>query len=177
MTHPKTSLPEGCLSQSPTLHETAFIAPGAYVVGAVTLSEHSSVWYNAVLRADINAIHLGQRSNLQDGCVVHVENDRACTIGADVTVGHRAILHGCTLEDGCLVGMGAIVLNGAVVGRGAIVAAGAVVKEEMVIPPLTLVAGVPAKIIKTLDPGVYDTNLAWAHKYTLLAQKHKGLSQ
>ncbi len=172
----KTDLPSTCLSQSPTIHPTAFVAQGAQLVGDVRLAANSSVWYNAVLRGDINTIQLGERSNLQDGCVVHVENDRACVIGNDVTVGHRAILHGCTLEDACLVGMGAIVLNGAVVGTGSIVAAGAVVKEEMIIPANTLVAGVPAKIIKTLDPAVRETNLQWAYKYTQLAKKHRELS-
>ena len=101
----KTFLPKDTLTLPPHIHPTAYIAPGAHVIGQVILMEESSVWYTAVLRGDINKIVVGKRSNIQDGCVIHVENERACTIGNDVTVGHKAILHGCEIEDGCLIVM------------------------------------------------------------------------
>jgi len=167
----KTALPSSTLSKQPTIHPTAFIAKGAVVVGDVHLEEESSVWYTAVLRGDINQIKIGKRSNIQDGCVIHLENDSPCIVGDDVTVGHRAILHGCTVEDAALIGMGAIVLNGAIIKKGAIVAAGAVVKEGMIVPENTLVAGVPAKIIKQVANST-DINIKWAYKYTQLSVLH-----
>ena len=169
----KTDLPFDFSLKTPQIHESAYVCDGAKIVGDVRLAAESSVWYNSVLRADINFIAIGERSNIQDGTVIHLENDRPCIVGNDVTVGHRAILHGCTLEDGCLVGMGAIVLNGAVVKRGAMVAAGAVVKEGMVVPENTLVAGVPAKVVKTLDSSTFETHCKWAQKYVQLAQAHR----
>lgn len=169
----KTDLPYNFIYKTPQIHPTAFVALGAQVIGDVRLAESSSIWYNAVLRGDINYIEIGERSNIQDGCVIHLENDRPCIVGPDVTVGHRAVLHGCTLEQGCLIGMGAIVLNGAIVKRGAVVAAGAVVKEGMIVPENTLVAGVPAKLVKDLDPSVFQTHLKWAKKYVELSKIHR----
>ncbi len=169
----KTAMPDNFFYGTPTIDATAFIASGAVVTGSVTLGAYSSIWYTAVLRGDINKICVGDYSNIQDGCVLHVENDRACIVGSHVTVGHRAILHGCTIEDGALIGMGAIVLNGAVVKRGAMVAAGAVVKENTIIEENSLYAGVPAIFIKTLGESNFDTNLRWAEKYTKLAQIHR----
>ncbi|MGR2753619.1 gamma carbonic anhydrase family protein [Agromyces arachidis] len=135
---------------APELDETAFVALGAVVVGQVRLAARSSVWYNAVLRAEAEPITLGERSNLQDGVVCHVDAGFPVTIGAGVSVGHRAVLHGCTVEDDCLIGMGATVLNGAVIGAGSLVAAGAVVLEGTVVPPGSLVAGVPGKVRREL---------------------------
>jgi carbonic anhydrase/acetyltransferase-like protein (isoleucine patch superfamily) len=135
---------------APELDETAFVALGAVVVGRVRLSAESSVWYNAVLRAEAEPITLGERSNLQDGVVCHVDAGFPVTIGAGVSVGHRAVLHGCTVEDDCLIGMGATILNGAVIGAGSLVAAGAVVLEGTVVPPGSLVAGVPGKVRREL---------------------------
>ncbi len=130
----------------PHLGERVFVADTATLVGDVELGEDASVWFAAVLRADLNAIRVGPRSNIQDGVVIHVdEGDFPTVIGADVTVGHGAVLHGCRIEDGALVGMNATVLNGAVVGREAVVAAGALVPPGAVVPPRTVVAGVPAK--------------------------------
>ena len=169
----KTDLPADVLKCDPTVHPTAFIAKGAIVVGDVRLSAHASVWYQAVLRGDINYISIGERTNIQDGCILHLENNRSCIVGADVTVGHRAILHGCTIEDGCLIGMGAIVLNGAVVKRGSVVGAGAVVTENTVIDEYSLAIGVPAKVIRKLDSTIFDTHVRWAAKYVNLAKIHK----
>lgn len=123
-----------------------FVAETAVLVGDVELGDDVSVWFGAVLRADLNTIRVGPRSNIQDAAVVHVdEGDYPALIGADVTVGHAAVLHGCRVEDGALIGMNATVLNGAVVGREAVVAAGALVPPGVTVPPRTLVAGVPAK--------------------------------
>ncbi|MBM7505575.1 gamma carbonic anhydrase family protein [Agromyces aurantiacus] len=135
---------------APELDPTAFVALGAVVVGQVRLAAQSSVWYNAVLRAEAETITLGERSNLQDGVVCHVDAGYPVTIGSGVSVGHRAVLHGCTVEDDCLIGMGATILNGAVIGRGSLVAAGAVVLEGTVVPPGSLVAGVPGKVRREL---------------------------
>lgn len=135
------------LSEIPSLHESVFVAPGAQIMGALTVGEDASIWFNAVLRADVMPITVGARTNIQDLTMVHVSSHTAAThIGADVTVGHRAILHGCTVEDLCLIGMGAIVLDGAVVGRGSLVAAGALVPPGMIIPPNSFVIGTPARI-------------------------------
>jgi carbonic anhydrase/acetyltransferase-like protein (isoleucine patch superfamily) len=135
---------------APVIAEDAFVAAGAIIVGDVTLRERSSVWYNAVLRAEAAPIVLGERSNLQDAVVCHVDSGFPLTVGAGVSVGHGAVLHGCTIEDDCLIGMSATVLNGAVVGAGSLVAAGAVVLEGTVVPPGSLVAGVPGKVRREL---------------------------
>jgi len=169
----KTELPEITLQKNPTVHPTAFIASGAQVLGDVRLMAEASVWYNSVLRGDINYISIGERTNIQDGCIVHLENDLPCIVGNDVTVGHGAILHGCEIEDGCLIGMGAIVLSGAVIKRGSVIAAGAVVLEGTIVEPFSLMVGVPAKFIRTLPDETYHTNLKWAAKYAQLAKLHR----
>ena len=130
----------------PDVHPEAFVADDATLVGSVTVAEQASVWFGAVIRADGSAIEVGARSNVQDGSVLHSDPDFPVTVGQDVTIGHRAVVHGCTIEDGSLVGMGAVVLNGAVVGRGSLVAAGSVVLEGTEVPPGSLVAGVPGKV-------------------------------
>lgn len=134
-----------------TIARTAFVAPGAVLVGDVTLGDQASVWYGCVLRGDIEPITIGPRTNVQDLTVVHVDLGQPTSVGADVTIGHRAVIHGCTVEDGALIGMGAVILTGARIGAGALVAAGAVVKERFVVPARALVAGVPAKIVGELD--------------------------
>lgn len=126
----------------------AYVAPGAWVMGDVTLGPRASVWYGAVLRGDMDRIVVGEDTNLQDGTIVHVDEGRPALIGARVGVGHRAIVHGCTVEDDCLIGMGSVLLNGVVVCAGSVVAAGAVVREGMVVPPGSLVAGVPGKVVR-----------------------------
>lgn len=135
---------------SPEVHETAFVAAGAVLAGRVHLAADSSVWYNAVLRAEAEDIRIGERSNLQDNVSCHVDTGFPLTLGTDVSVGHNAVLHGCTIEDGVLVGMHATVLNGAVVGAGSLLAAGTVVLEGAQIPPGSLVAGVPGKVRRPL---------------------------
>jgi carbonic anhydrase/acetyltransferase-like protein (isoleucine patch superfamily) len=139
--------------RTPTLDPTAFVAAGARVVGSVTLREGASVWYNAVLRADGDTITVGAGSNLQDNVSVHVDPGHPVVIGQNVSVGHNAVVHGCTIGDGSLIGMGAVVLTGAVIGDGCLVAGGAVVLEGAVIPPGSLVAGVPAKVRRELTDG------------------------
>jgi carbonic anhydrase/acetyltransferase-like protein (isoleucine patch superfamily) len=136
--------------KTPQLHPTSLVAAGARVIGAVALSEHASVWYNAVLRADSDSITVGAGSNLQDNVSVHVDAGHPVVIGANVSVGHNAVVHGCTIGDGSLIGMGATVLSGAVIGEGCLVAAGAVVLEGTVVPAGSLVAGVPAKVRREL---------------------------
>jgi carbonic anhydrase/acetyltransferase-like protein (isoleucine patch superfamily) len=134
----------------PVVADTAYVAPGAVLVGHVILAEHSSVWYNAVLRAEAEPIRIGSGSNLQDNVSCHVDHGFPLIVGRDVSVGHGAVLHGCTVEDGSLIGMAATILNGAVIGAGSLVAAGAVVLEGTVVPPHSLVAGVPAKVRRQL---------------------------
>ncbi len=134
----------------PQLDPTAFVADGARVVGAVALGEGASVWYNAVLRADGDTITVGAGSNLQDNVSVHVDPGAPVVIGENVSVGHNAVVHGCTVGDGSLIGMGSVVLSGAVIGAGSLVAGGAVVLEGRVVPPGSLVAGVPAKVRREL---------------------------
>jgi len=136
--------------RTPELDPTSFVASGARLVGSVNLAAGASVWYNAVLRADSDAITVGERSNLQDNVAVHVDTDHPVTIGADVSVGHNAVVHGCTIGDGSLIGMGSVILSGAVIGDGCLVAGGAVVLEGTVIPSGSLVAGVPAKVRREL---------------------------
>jgi carbonic anhydrase/acetyltransferase-like protein (isoleucine patch superfamily) len=134
----------------PSIADTAFVAPGAVLVGHVILGEHASVWYNSVLRAEAEPILIGAGSNLQDNVSCHVDTGFPLILGRDVSVGHGAVLHGCTVEDGSLIGMAATVLNGAVIGAGSLVAAGAVVLEGTIVPPGSLVAGVPAKVRRPL---------------------------
>jgi len=144
------------LEHRPQLGEDVFVAPGARVVGNVSLAREVSVWFNAVIRGDMAPVRVGARTNVQDNCVLHVDHDFPLEVGNDVTIGHQAILHGCTVCDGALIGMGARVLNGAVVGQLALVAAGAVVLEGQEIPPKTLAAGVPARVIRELTEEELD---------------------
>ena len=134
----------------PTVHPSVFVAEGACVIGEVELGEDASVWFNAVLRGDINRIRVGRRSNIQDGVIVHVTRQYSVEIADEVTVGHQAMLHGCRIDQYALIGMNAVVLDNAHIGPYAIVAAGAVVREQSVVPEGVLVAGVPAKIIRPI---------------------------
>ncbi|MCJ8190767.1 gamma carbonic anhydrase family protein [Sphingomicrobium aestuariivivum] len=137
--------------QSPQLAEGAWAAPSADLIGDVRLAARASVWFGAVIRADNTPILLGEETNFQDGAIGHSDPDAPLTIGARVTVGHQAILHGCTIEDEALVGMGARILNHAVIGKQSIVGAGALVTEGKVFPARSLIVGAPAKAIRTLD--------------------------
>jgi len=137
--------------KTPKVDLTVYIAPGACIIGDVDIGRDASIWFNVVVRADINRISIGERTNVQDGAVVHVTHVHPVQIGADVTIGHRAIVHGCGIGDCCLIGMGAVVLDNALIGPQALVAAGAVVRENFVVPEGTLAAGVPARIIRKLS--------------------------
>lgn len=137
-------------ARMPRLAAGSWVAPGAVLVGDVHLQRDVSVWYACVLRADGGSIRVGEGSNIQDGCVAHADEHGDVVLGTGVSVGHRAVLHGCTVGDGCLVGMGAVVLTGARVGEGSLIAAGAVVRESAEIPPGSLVAGVPGQVRRPL---------------------------
>lgn len=161
------------LDRSPDLHPTAWIAPGADVIGDVTLGEEASVWFQAVLRGDINRIVIGPRSNIQDGAVIHLADDYGASVGELVTVGHKAILHACTVEDEVLIGMGAIVLDGAEIGARSIIGAGALVTGKRRIPPGSLVIGAPAKVVSTLPLDEQAAIRTWADKYVALARAYR----
>ena len=157
----------------PDIHPSAFIAPTAAVMGDVTLGADSSVWYGAVLRGDMAPITIGEATNLQDGTIVHVDEGVPCTIGRRVGVGHRVILHGCTVEDDCLIGMGSVLLNHVRIGTGSVVAAGAVVPEGMEVPPGSLVMGVPGRIVRKVDAGLRERiEGTWRH-YVEQAAAHR----
>lgn len=149
----------------PTIDPEAFIAEGAVIRGDVRIERNASIWYNAVLRGDVDSIAVGEGSNIQDGCVLHVDRGCPVRIGRNVTVGHGAIVHGCTIGDGSLIGMGAIILNGAVIGEGCIVGAGALVTQGKHIPAGTLVIGSPARTARAVTPEEREHNLANAQLY------------
>jgi carbonic anhydrase/acetyltransferase-like protein (isoleucine patch superfamily) len=152
--------------RTPRVHPTAYIDISAQVIGDVEIGEESSVWMAVVIRGDVNRICIGRRSNVQDGTVVHVMKDtHATTIGDDVTIGHAAVIHGCTVEDRCLIGMGTILLNGARIGAGSIVAAGTLVVEGMEVPPRSLVMGSPGKVKRTLSDAEVAGIQVYADRY------------
>lgn len=156
-------------SDVPQIASDAFIAWNAEVVGDVTLGQGSSVWFGSTARGDMAAIRIGDGSNLQDGVVVHVNTNQPCIIGRDVTVGHRALLHGCIVGDGSLIGMGAILLNGSEVGPGSIVAAGSLVPQGKHFPPRSMLMGSPARLIRQVSDAEAERNLKNAREYVRLA--------
>jgi gamma-carbonic anhydrase len=156
----------------PDFGEGVLVAPGATVVGEVRLGKDVSFWYGSIARGDIAPVTVGDRSNIQDGTVMHVGDDSPCVVGADVVVGHRVMLHGCRVEDACLIGMQATLLDDCVIGEGSIVGAGALVTQRTEIPPHSLVLGVPAKVVRSLDPGVADEHRALAAKYMRLKENY-----
>lgn len=159
------------LDKSPVVHEETFIAEGSKVIGSVELHKNSSVWYNAVLRADTDKIIVGEYSNVQDNVTIHADQSAPVIIGKNVTIGHNAILHSCVVEDNCLIGMGAIVLDEAIVGEGSVVGANALVTAKTVIPPNSLVLGSPAKVVKEINAS--EANITHANNYAKLAKNHK----
>ena len=169
----KSDLNKDITIKTPQIHSDAFVADGARIIGNVILRANSSIWYNTVCRGDINQIIIGERSNIQDNSVIHLENDQGVIVGNDVTVGHNAIIHGCTIENGALIGMGAIIMNGVTIGKGAVIGAGAVVTEGMSVPDYGLVVGIPGKTIKILPKSTYEENVKWAKKYVGLAKLHQ----
>ena len=153
------------LRKPPTLGKDVYISRGAVVVGDVTLGDSASVWYNAVLRGDINRIVVGHHSNVQDGAVLHLADEYPCIVGDYVTVGHSAIVHACTVGDECLIGMGAVILDGAELGAQCIVGARALVTQRTKIPPGSMVLGSPAKVVRQLTEQERTGLKYWAEKY------------
>jgi carbonic anhydrase/acetyltransferase-like protein (isoleucine patch superfamily) len=171
MSHPEG--PEHVLVEDLQLDPTAFVAPGASVVGRVTMGARSSAWFSAVMRGDMAEITLGEESNLQDGAVIHVDEGFPTHVGRRVTIGHRAIVHGAVVGDGCMIGMGAIVLTGAKVGAGSLVAAGALVREGQEIPPGSLVVGMPARVAGPVKPSHTEAIQRGVDHYVALGEAYR----
>ncbi|MCL4125625.1 UNVERIFIED_CONTAM: hypothetical protein GTU68_060380 [Idotea baltica] len=164
----------GC---DPQVAESAYVANQATVIGDVQIGNQASVWPGCVLRGDINSISIGDRSNIQDGTIVHLSNDHGVEVGKDVTIGHAAIIHACTIEDECLIGMGAIVMDQVVIGKGSIVGANALVTLGTNVPPGSLVLGSPATVVKTLSKEEQASLKGMAAKYVVVAAAHKAKHQ
>jgi carbonic anhydrase/acetyltransferase-like protein (isoleucine patch superfamily) len=161
------------LKKGPTIHSSAWVVPGATVLGDVVLEEESSVWYGTVLRGDINRIVIGPRSNVQDNAVIHVDTGYPTTVGELVTIGHTAIVHACTIDNEVLVGMGSIILDDVKVGARSIIGANALVTTGMKIPPGSLVLGSPAKIRRELTLDEQKDIVRWAWSYVESAKKYR----
>jgi len=161
------------LDREPYIHPSAFIAPSADIIGDVTIGEDASIWYGCVLRGDINRIVIGERTNIQDATVIHLSDDYGAIVGNDVTVGHRALIHACTIEDGVLVGMGAIIMDGAHIGENSIVGAGALVTAGTVVPPGSLVLGSPAKVVRALNKQELNEGRRLPRKYVEVASRFR----
>jgi carbonic anhydrase/acetyltransferase-like protein (isoleucine patch superfamily) len=157
----------------PKIHPSAFVAPGADVIGRVRLAKDANVWFGCVLRGDFNRIEIGEATNIQDGCILHVDGDAPCLISDHVHVGHHANLHGCVVGRGALIGIGAIVLSRARIGAGAVVGAGSVVLEGTKVPPRTLVVGAPARVVRKVTAGELATIQRWVNAYVRLARTYR----
>jgi len=166
-------MPDPVRFQPELIHPSIYLAPGAVVIGDVTIGEDSSIWFNAVLRGDTAAIRIGQRTNIQDCSVLHADEGFPCTVGDGVTVGHGAIVHGAIVENNVMIGMRAVVMNGARVGENSLVAVGAVVLEGMIIPPGSLVMGMPARIKGELSPDHIARIRAAADHYVNNARRYR----
>jgi len=153
---------------------SVFIAAGVQIIGDVTIGRESSVWFNAVIRGDCEAIRIGQRTNVQDNCVLHADEGYPCVLGDDVTIGHGAIVHGAEVGNGVLVGMKAVIMNGVKIGEHSIIAVGAVVTEGVVIPPRSLVKGLPGKVVRELLDRELGRNRHAAEHYVALAREYRG---
>jgi carbonic anhydrase/acetyltransferase-like protein (isoleucine patch superfamily) len=158
------------------VHDTAWVADNATLIGSVALGPEASVWYTAVLRGDGDTISIGARTNLQDGTIAHTDPGFPVTVGDGVSIGHRVVLHGCSIANNVLVGMAAVLMNGVEVGEGSIIGAGAVLPEGMVVPPFSLVLGMPAKVRRPVGDGEVAEIKANAINYTDLARKHRSLA-
>jgi carbonic anhydrase/acetyltransferase-like protein (isoleucine patch superfamily) len=156
----------------PSIHPSAFVAPGAVIVGDVEIGEEASVWYGAIIRADLNVIRIGPRSNIQDGTVVHLADDFGVHVGQYVTCGHSAILHACTIDDEVLIGMGATVLDGAEIGARSVIGANALVTQGMKVPPGSMVLGSPGKVRRALTLDEQAGVRVWAEKYVRLSRAY-----
>ncbi|MFD7614196.1 gamma carbonic anhydrase family protein [Streptomyces sp. NPDC059828] len=177
MAQGQRALISGVGGKQPRIDPGAFVAPTSVVIGEVSLAAGSSIWYHAVLRGDCGPIVIGVDSNVQDNCTVHVDPGFPVTVGERVTVGHNAVLHGCTVEDDVLIGMGATVLNGAHIGAGSLVAAQALVPQGMRVPPGSLVAGVPAKVRRQLTDEEREGLKVNALMYLELAKEHQAVAE
>lgn len=164
------------LGRAPDLARAAFVAANATVLGDVTLGARSSVWYGCVLRGDINAIAIGEGTNVQDGTIVHLADDYGVRVGNYTTIGHAAIIHACDIGDECLVGMGSTVLDGAQIGDRCIIGANALVTQRFVAPPGSMILGAPAKVVRPLTDEEQRGLRRWAEKYIAVAQAHAALS-
>ena len=160
-------------NKKPKIHPSVFIAPGAQVIGDVRLDKGVSVWFTAVLRADIASIRVGEGTNIQDGCVVHVDTDQPCVLKKGIIMGHQATAHACTVDDGVLIGIGARILSGAHVGAFSLIGAGTLVLENARIPERSLVLGVPGKVIRQLAPNEVAAHIPHARRYKELASIYK----
>lgn len=161
---------------SPTIHESAWVASDAWIIGDVCLEPEVSVFFGAVVRGDIMPIRVGKQTNIQEHSMLHTSYGRgACIVGEQVTIGHRAILHGCTVEDRCLIGMGAIVLDDAIIGEGSLVGAGAVVTEGKKFPPRSLILGTPAKVVRELTDSDFEGILKNAANYVIKGAEYSKL--
>lgn len=156
---------------TPQLNNIALDAPNSSIIGNVQMEEDSSVWFGAVIRADVAPVSIGKRSNIQDNVTVHVSHDAPTTIGDDVTVGHNAVIHGCTIENQCLIGMGAVILDKAQIGEGSVVGASALVTQGKTFPPRSLIIGNPAKAVRTVSDEQYDQLKSHAENYVQLAKE------
>lgn len=159
--------------KTPQIHPTVFVAPNVTVMGNVIVGAESSLFFGAVLRAEIESVTIGARTNIQDNCILHIDADFPLKVGDDCTIGHGAILHGCTIGDNTLVGMGAIVLNGAVVGRDCIIGAGALIPQGAVIPDGSLVVGTPGKVRREVTEEEKAASLDTARRYMAEAEEYK----
>lgn len=157
----------------PVIHPTAYVAPGADIIGQVRLGKDASIWFGCVLRGDVNRIEIGEATNIQDGSILHVDDDHPCRIADHVHVGHHANLHGCVVERGAMIGIGAIVLSGARIGQGAIVGAGSVVLEGTRIPPRVLAVGAPARVVRKVTDRDRAYVRTWVGKYVRLAKAYR----
>lgn len=157
---------------APDTTQAAFVAPGAAVIGDVVLEKGVSIWYGAVLRGDVEAIHIGPYTNVQDGAILHGDPGQKTVIEAEVTIGHRAVIHGAYIETGCLIGIGAVILNGVRIGAGSIVGASALVTKD--VPPRSLVIGIPAKVARPVSEDKATELINHAKKYYQLALVHAG---
>ena len=157
----------------PRIHSSVFIAPGSHVLGDVRIGKDSSVWFGAVLRGDIAPICIGRGTNVQDNCVIHVDMDKPCILKNGIIMGHQATAHGCVVEDGVLIGIGARIFSGAHIGKHSLIGAGAVVLENTKVPPGSLVAGVPGKVIRRLTAKEIKNFDKWAYGYVRLAEGFK----
>ena len=163
---------------APIIPDSAFIAPSVDIIGDVTVGEEASLWFGTVARGDMHFIRIGPRSNIQDNCTIHVTTDLYPTIvGAEVTVGHNAILHGCVINDRCLIGMGAIIMDGVEIGSGALIAGGAVVIPGTRVPPRSLYAGVPARLRRKVTDAEYADILDSAELYVEYARRYRNAGQ